>query len=72
MPSFALVTIVPRTSALAAAFMGVPRSQCEVEETHEDLGDMQYSKRIKVTDCEQEDCPKSVTYAPPRRQEVHN
>jgi len=55
------------TTVLAAAFMGVPRSQCVFEETFEDLGGTQYFKRVKVTDCEQDDCPLSVTYAPPRR-----
>lgn len=53
--------------ALATAFMGVPRSHCDVEETSKDLGDAEYFRRIKVTDCEQEDCPLSVAYAPPRK-----
>ena len=67
MPSSAQVIGVTMTTVLAAAFMGVPRSQCHVEETFEDLGGTQYFKRVKVTDCEQDDCPLSVAYAPPRR-----
>lgn len=57
-------------AALAAAFLGAPRSHCDFEETFEDLGDALYSKKVKVTDCEQEDCPQSVMYAPPRARKL--
>lgn len=66
MPSSAPVTAVAMAPALAVAFMGVPRSQCDVEETFVDQGDAHYYKRVKVTDCEQEDCQLSIFYAPPR------
>lgn len=67
MPSSAPVTAVAMAPALAAAaFMRVPRSQCDVVETSEDLGDTHHYKRVKLTDCEQEDCPLSIFYVPPR------
>lgn len=67
MLSSAQVTDVANTSALATAFMSAPRSQCDFEEISKDLGDAEYFKRAKITDCEQEDCPSSVAYAPPRK-----
>ena len=68
MPSSAAhVTAVAMDSARAAAFMSVPRSQCDVVETSEDLGDTHHYKRVKLTDCEREDCPLSIFYVPPPR-----
>jgi hypothetical protein len=64
MPSSAQVRVVAIASALLIG--GVPRPQCDVEETSGYLGDTEYFKKIKLTDCEQEDCPSSVAYVPPR------